>query len=157
MNINTSGKWCLPVAVANVINMDIKTFITRIGHNGMTYPYPFPNEDEPRGFHTQECTDELMSLGYASTPIEFNPSIIPFKGGPVHCLYEHPMSQFLHSLSMSDGFICGKFKDRGHAVTNFKGLIIDPRYRDHNINYQSTEFAINDFIPHVYFRVDKCT
>lgn len=157
MNLSPNTWSCLPTSVANAIHMDVEDFIYLLGHDGSACPYPPPDTNIKRGFHTQECINVLVSMGYTATPIEAFPKLTPYKGGPSTQVFENPWEAFSFELCRSRGFICGSIVNgRGHAVSNIKGIITDPMYYK-TISYKYDCMESHNFKPLVYYRVEKCT
>ena len=154
---NPNSWSCLPASVANVIGMAVEEFIDLIGHDGRTFPYGPPYHNKMRGFHTQECIKVLIDQGWAATPIEYRPSLIPAEGQAGISVDSCSEMLFHDMLACSKGFICGELHCMGHAVANFKGTIVDPRNVFANKIYTAHEMHTYNFEPLVYFRVDKCT
>jgi hypothetical protein len=72
-----------------VIGLTPEEFIDRIGHDGSDEPYEkFPGIKA--GFHQQECIEVLQQLGYACTPIEIVPQMMPFPNGPIRSIWFSP-------------------------------------------------------------------
>jgi hypothetical protein len=157
LSLNPNSWSCLPTSVANVIGMPVAEFIALIGHDGNEYPYGPPHEHQQRGFHTQECINVLIDLGYSATPVEVYPSLKPAEESTGIAVFKDSAMLFYGIVESSIGFICGEWEGVGHCVANFKGEIVDPRYSWSNKIYGAYYIHDQNFKPLVYFKVNKCT
>lgn len=126
-NNNVDGWSCLPVAVANSIGVPTSAIIDLIGHDGSDRPYPDIYGGYRRGFHVQECSLALIHLGYTVTQIERRPLLTPEASCPPIVAWEDD-DFFFDLLRHSTGFAIGTRAEKGHAITNIKGRVVDPYY-----------------------------
>lgn len=159
--MQTGNSWsCLPCSFAMILHIPVEEFIEMIGHDGSAEPY----EDLPgqkAGFHEQECIEVLQQLGYACTPIEIVPQIMPTPDGPIRPIWFSPeqaeseywnWQRFIHHLKDTHGVITGvkeyTSKVIGHAVA-WNSVVYDPQgytYSIENAHHYS-------FIPRVYWKI----
>jgi len=151
MNLNPNKWSCMPTSLSNVIGMPVLDFIEKIGHDGSSFPYP--GSDRRRGFCMEECLDVLSDLGYAATPILFDPWAIQAEGEPGFRLYEDGFQRVRHHMNNSDGVLVGVLDDRGHCVSWFEGLIHDPRGCGRV--YPAHEMGANGFEPHTFYKIQR--
>ncbi len=174
MRMQTSNGWsCLPCSFAMVLDIPVKKFIEMIGHDGSAKPYE-GYSDQIAGFHEQECIEVLQQLGYACTPIEIIPQIMPVPGGPIRPVWFLPerltgdpedvtllnwnWQRFICHLKGTRGVITGAKKRidsdemLGHAVA-WDGLIHDPQGK--GFTYTIEEAHNYGFIPRGYWKIQE--
>lgn len=165
MKIQTGDKWsCLPCSFAMAIGIPVEKLIKMIGHDGSDEPYDeLPGQKA--GFHEQECIEVLQRLGYACTPIEIVPQMMPALRGPIRPIW-FPLKQltaapedwnwqrFIRHLKDTRGVITGVTKRAngviGHAVA-WKGVIYDPR----GYMYTIEEAGNYNFVPRTYWKIQE--
>ena len=171
MTIQTHNWSCMPCSFAAAIDVPVREFMDDIGHDGSAEPYP--GLDTKAGFHEQECIDVLQRRGFACTPIEIVPQMIPCAGGPTRQIWfggERPglspedcnWERFLSHLEGTCGVLTGilqrvkdGYKSVGHAVAWFDGTIHDSQ--GPGFTY-SLEDAINyGLIPRAYWKIEEVT
>jgi hypothetical protein len=126
------NRWsCLPTAFAMALDIPVKEFLHRVGHDGSRIA--FPTESEPacrRGFHVQECIDVAVRLGYGVTPIELFPRHAPsLTVPPITITFGNELSnerRFARFIDAGRGVITGLSRNHGHAVAYERGDIYDP-------------------------------
>jgi hypothetical protein len=136
--------------------MPVADLVERIGHDGSDLPYEGDFAEYRAGFHVDELLEVLEDLGWAATPFQYAPCVVPQPEAPPRYIYEDPDTRFLDHVMMSKGFILGYLmKDdlTGHAVTNIKGTIIDPRGQ--NSTYMVQDMHLYSFVPTTYFKVSR--
>lgn len=132
MRLQQPNRWsCLPTAFAMAVDISVKEFIRRIGHDGSKIA--FPTQPEPtcrRGFHIQECIHVAHQSGYAVTPIELFPRHAPsLSVEPVTVLFgdeETNLERFAAIVNSGRGVITGHGRHCCHAVAYNRGTIYDP-------------------------------
>lgn len=174
MRMRTGNSWsCLPCSFAMAINISVEKFIEKIGHDGSAKPYKeYP--DHKAGFHEQECIEVLQQLGYACTPIEIVPQLMPVLGGPIRPIWFLPerltgdpedatllnwnWQRFIRHLEGSQGVITGTKKRinskeaLGHAVA-WGGKVYDPQGK--GFIYAIEEASNYGFIPRGYWKIEE--
>lgn len=147
------------------LDIPVGEFIKMIGHDGSEQPY----EDLPgqkAGFHEQECIEALQQLGYACTPIEIVPQMMPAPGGPIRPIWFPPIQfptgpegnwrRFIQHLKETRGVITGakKYKNKmiGHAVA-WNNVIYDPQ--GDGFIYAIEEAYNFSFTPRTYWKIQE--
>jgi hypothetical protein len=151
-----------------VLDLSVEEFIKMIGHDGSAEPYPaYPGQKA--GFHEQECIEVVQQLGYACTPIEIVPQIMPMQGGPTRPIW-FPMDRvddpeganwqrFLRHLDGSYGVLTGvrqrinSVKSLGHAVAWDGHGVYDPQ--GDGFLYNIDEASDFGFIPRNYWKIQE--
>lgn len=141
------NKWsCEITAYAMATNKPISEFIRLIGHNGSEVIWP--SLQEPmcrRGFHHQELIMASMLLGFTVTPFELIPASMPTpaieytNGKPFLIDTTMRRDMFLRLLDNRRGVLTGRCRVSHHAVTFFKGLIIDPDGDTYPFSFKACE------------------
>lgn len=151
---------CLPVSICNAIDEELGNFLTLLGHDGSQRPYTGKYQSMPAGFHTQECIDALLKLGWAATPILYRPEIQACVGGPIRDVFLNPDDRFWAHTSAARGFIIGSLypdeshpAPRGHAMSVSYGDFYDPRGRGNW--YSAGGSLLKDFNPHTFYRLEE--
>ncbi len=164
MKIQTSNNWsCLPCSFAMVLDIPVREFIDRLGHDGSEKPYQ-ERPDQEAGFHEQECIEVVQRLGYACTPIEIVPQMI----AAPECLYprqiwfspgreEANWERFKGHLYNTRGVLTGLKKkinraDIGHAVA-WNGKIYDSQGK--GFIYSLANASDYGFAPRVYWKIQR--
>lgn len=167
MNLKVGNGWsCLPCAFAMVLDLTVEEFTELIGHDGSAEPYDaLPGQKA--GFHEQECVEAVQLLGYACTPIEIVPQMMPHPGGPIRPIWfpgtesdreENNWRRFKRHLINTYGVITG-VKQRasggviGHAVAWDGKHIYDSR--GEGCIYSFEEAIDFDFTPRTYWKVQE--
>jgi hypothetical protein len=151
------------------IDIPVEEFIDDIGHDGSSKPYA--GLDIEAGFHEQECIDVLQRRGFACTPVEIVPQMIPCEGGPVRQIWfgERPglspedcnWERFLSHLEGTNGVLTGMKKKVnsdvfiGHAVAWFDGKIHDPQ--GSGFIYSIDDAPNYGYIPRAYWKIQEVT
>lgn len=169
MRLQISNGWsCLPCSFAIALNIPVSEFINMLGHDGSEEVY----EELPgvkAGFHEQECIEVVQNLGYACTPIEIVPQMMPKPNGPVRPVWFRPeqltadpedwnWQRFKRHLEGTRGVITGAKKrinsDEiiGHAVAWYE-QIYDPQGR--GFIYPLNEMDDYGFLPRVYWKIQE--
>lgn len=79
---------CLAFAFAMALDIEVRTLIKLVGHNGLHVIWPSsPPPRCFRGFHHQEMIDAAMKLGHSVVMIEAYPAL--GNGGEAKCVYTH--------------------------------------------------------------------
>jgi len=151
-----------------VVDLTLKEFTDRIGHDGSNEPY----EEIPGmkgGFHTQECIEVLQEMGLACTPIEIVPQMRPTPDGPTCPIWFSPehltadpedwnWQRLKRHLNCSSGVITGINRKTnneiiGHAVAwnGREAVIYDPL----GYNYSIDQAGYYGFTPQTYWKVQK--
>ena len=167
MNMKTGNGWsCLPCSFAMVLDLPVEEFIKMIGHDGSAEPYPaYPGQKA--GFHEQECIEVVQQLGYACTPIEIVPQMMPMPGGPIRPIWfpgtdsdreENNWQRFKRHLTDTYGVITG-LRQRasgaviGHAVA-WDGKNIDDSQGEGSL-YSLEEVSDFGFTPRVCWKIQE--
>ncbi len=170
MTIQTHNAWsCLPCSFAMAIDMPVEEFIDEIGHQGAAEPYP--GLDTKAGFHEQECIDVLQRRGFACTPIEIVPQMVPCEGGPTRQIWfgsrpglspeDCNWERFLSHLQGTCGVLTGVKKKInsdsfiGHAVAWFDDMIHDPQGPGYI--YSMDDAPNYGYMPRAYWKVQEVT
>jgi hypothetical protein len=148
-----------------VLDVPVRKFVNMVGHDGSTKPYSERPEQEA-GFHIQECIEVAQKLGYACTPIEIVPQMIPAP----ECLIPRPVwfplysgseetnwRRFCRHLEGTFGIITGLKKringsEIGHAVA-WSGKIYDSQGR--GLVYSLAKASNYGFTPRVYWKIQR--
>ncbi len=139
-------------------NVPVSTLIGLIGHDGSALPYS--DSAYHAGFHSQECIEAAMKLGWLVTPIELFPAITP-NGKEERIIYfggndAGNWARFLqHLKDTSNGVLEGVSRRKGfiigHAVA-WDGLhIYDPRGHI----YSFAEHEGMDFFPRILWKLTR--
>lgn len=170
MNLKGGNGWsCLPCAFAMVLDLSVEELIKMLGHDGSAEPYPaYPGQKA--GFHEQECIEVAQQLGYACTPIEIVPQIMPMPGGPMRPIWfstsdasfeEANWQRFIRHLNGSRGVLTGvkqhinSSKVLGHAVAWDGENIYDPQ--GDGFLYHIDEASDFGFTPRNYWKIQEVT
>jgi hypothetical protein len=161
------------------LHMPVKKLIEMIGHDGSEEPYrELPGQKA--GFHEQECINVCQQLGYACTPIEIVPQMIPVSGGPVRSVWFLPEGQsdwpgtlrgqlianledwnwrrFIQHLKDTRGVLTGEKKRIGsnvvvgHAVA-WSGMIYDSQGK--GFIYSLENAHQYGFVPRTYWKIQE--
>jgi len=122
---------CLPTAFAMALDMPVADLLVAVGHDGSDII--FPGVAEPlcrRSIHIQELIDIALARGFAVTPIELFPTLVPAADSPLkHTVaYRHGnWRRFADTIAQSRGVIDGAGRHCGHAVAYDHGRIFDPQ------------------------------
>ena len=148
MNLNPNEWSCTPTAFANVLQMDVGTFIVLIGHEG-----------RERGFHTQECIEVLESMGVRAVTIDLFPKSCPTPDSePVDIYMGDPKERLERHMGDTDGVLLGTIKKEnrliGHAVSWYKGMIYDPR--GVGLTWAAQDILYKHFDPRQFVKVYRC-
>jgi hypothetical protein len=152
------------------IDIPVAEFIEDIGHDGGAEPYP--SLDTKAGFHEQECIDVLQRRGFACTPVEIVPQMVPFDRGPARQIWfggQRPglspedcnWERFLTHLQGTCGVLTGVKKKInsnsfiGHAVAWFDGMIHDPQGSGYI--YSIDDAPNYGYIPRAYWKIQEVT
>ncbi len=168
MNMQTYTNWsCLPCAFAMALDMAVEKFIDTIGHDGSDEPYAgLPGQKA--GFHEQECIEVCQQFGYACTPIEIVPQMMPVPDGPVRQIWFRPeqrltenWARFRRHLEGTRGVLTGVKKrlnedavghTLGHAVA-WNGMIYDPQGKGFIYLFENAyQFG---FVPRTYWKIQE--
>jgi len=180
MQMQTGAAWaCLPCSFAMVVKVPIEQFIKLLGHDGSAKPYPEMPE-QVAGFHEQECIEVLQHLGFACTPIEIVPQMVPLPGGPVrqiwfpakntpiqntsNCIEFSKLKggnreRFYRHIKMTTGVFTGikhghrRARPIGHAVAWDGEKVYDPQ--GDGLMYPFYNMNDYGFTPHTYWKVQK--
>ena len=169
MNMKTGNGWsCLPCSFAMVLDLSVEEFIKMLGHDGSAEPYPaYPGQKA--GFHEQECIEVAQQLGYACTPIEIVPQMMPMPGGPIRPIWfpgagdpeGANWQRFLRHLNGSRGVLTGvkqrtnSVKRLGHAVAWDGSYVYDPQ--GEGFLYRIDEASDFGFTPRNYWKIQEVT
>lgn len=167
MNLKVGNGWsCLPCAFAMVLDISVEELVGLIGHDGSAEPY-VNRPGQKAGFHEQECVEAAQLLGYACTPIEIVPQMMPVPGGPIRPIWfpgtesdreENNWRRFKRHLTNTYGVITG-LKQRpngemiGHAVA-WNGRNIYDSQGDGCI-YALGEAKDFSFTPRTYWKIQE--
>jgi hypothetical protein len=152
------------------IDIPVAEFIEDIGHDGGAEPYS--SLDTKAGFHEQECIDVLQRRGFACTPVEIVPQMVPFERGPARQIWfggQRPglspedcnWERFLTHLQGTCGVLTGVKKKInsnsfiGHAVAWFDGMIHDPQGSGYI--YSIDDAPNYGYIPRAYWKIQEVT
>jgi hypothetical protein len=150
-----------------VLDLSVEEFTELIGHDGSAEPYVnLPGQKA--GFHEQECIEVAQQLGYACTPIEIVPQMMPMPGGPVRPIWfpgteedreENNWRRFIRHLTNTYGVITG-MRQRinnggmvGHAVAWDGENIYDPQ--GVGFLYYINEASDFGFTPRTYWKIQE--
>jgi hypothetical protein len=151
-----------------VLDIPVRKFIGMMEHDGSKEPYEsLPGQKA--GFHEQECIEVLQRLGYACTPIEIVPQMMPVSGGPIRPIWFLPeqvtdsqedgnWQRWVNHLEGTHGVITGvkRFlevnKVLGHAVA-WNREVYDPQGR--GFIYSLEKFNDYGFVPRVYWKIQE--
>jgi len=121
------------------------------------------------GFHEQECIEVVQRLGYACTPIEIVPQMMPVPNGPVRPIWFWPeqltgdpeewnWQRFNQHLKNSKGVITGTVKCTGvhsvlgHAVA-WNEIVYD--VRKGGLLYSIIMADYYGFTPRTYWKIQE--
>ncbi len=154
-----------------VLNTPVRRFIDMIGHDGSAKPYDERPQQEA-GFHEQECIEVAQKLGFACTPIEIVPQMLPAPGCKVSRPVWFPPHYYLRAVSEETNWrrfcqhlegTCGvltglkkKISDSeiGHAVAwGHNNEIYDPQGK--GFIYSLSQAPNFGFTPRVYWKIQE--
>lgn len=109
----------------------VKEFVCRIGHDGSDLAFPtMPEPACRRGFHVQECIEVAMQMGFAVTPIELFPRHAPSVSvSPLRVLFGDErgnLARFTRVIRTGRGVLTGRSRHHCHAVAYHHGAVYDP-------------------------------
>jgi len=142
---------CIAVAFAIACETPLDEFLQRLERRGGLVKGTY---------HTQQCTDVVWDLGYATMWIESQSLLVPdadYKGEPAKILYpEGNRVRFMNYLRAHKGVLGGMRPNIGHAVAWDGTQIYDPRgfiYDFYAATTKPHRFHVNNFAALV--KVDK--
>jgi len=140
---------CLLDSFAHIIRVRPEWLAMIIGHDG------------PEGFHSQECINVALGMGFAVTTVERKPVAQNPEDGSMRLVeFNHQTAEgrFGWALCHTEGVLMGRmpFTNKPHAVAWQDPWIHDPgcgqKYQLLDENNLVTD---TNFIPMIYLRIDK--
>jgi hypothetical protein len=149
-----------------VLDITVEELTQLIGHTGSAELYDtLPGQKA--GFHEQECIEAAQLLGYACTPTEVVPQMMPYPGGPIRSIWfpgtesdreENNWRRFKRHLTNTCGVITGLSQRTssgvvGHAVAWDGDNIYDSR--GEGFIYSLEEASDFGFTPRTYWKIQE--
>jgi hypothetical protein len=140
---------CLLDSFAHIIGCRPEWFALAVGHTGA------------EGYHSQECIEVALKMGYAVTTIERKPVAQNPEDGSMRLVSFNQKTaeeRFGWALCHTQGVLMGRmpFTNKPHAVAWDDPWISDPGC-DQKYSLLDGYNLVNDtnFIPMIYLRIDK--
>jgi hypothetical protein len=151
---------CMATSFAMALDVPVREFIARMGHDGSKIVFPeYPEPLNRAGHHIQECIHAALMLGYFTTPIELFPvtAANDSANGAIHqVIYPggqlENWIQFIGQIQRSRGVITGRGRACGHAMAYDHGVIFDPDGVE--FEYSKDGCERRGFITRCVWRVD---